>query len=141
MENLKTALTLLENEIKFNHTRLSYSLKLSAKAVKPPISTIFLKSGEELEKEPGKEFITIWQEVIEAERDNTSLIKEDFELLREWASKIELTSLDGQTNIHQASINKLEVTIENARKAADKKVKLSRYTGTLLSLLIIILFY
>jgi stage III sporulation protein AB len=141
LEDLKTGLILLENEINFNHTKLAYALQLTGKAVKPPISSLFLKAAEKLDKEKGKEFILIWQEVIQLEKNNTSLSKDDYDLICEWGRQIDSTSLNEQSNIHQASINKLEVAIENASKTADKKVKLSRYTGTLLSLLIIILFY
>ena len=141
LENLKTAFIFLKNEINLNHTRLSRSLMLAGGKVKKPISILFLKAAEKLNGDPGREFKEIWNNVLESLQNSTNLLEEDFEILLEWGSEVESTSLEGQLNIHQATINKLEINLENARDIADKKVKLSRYTGTLLSLLIIILFY
>ena len=141
LENLKTVFAFLENEININHTRLSRSLQLAGRKVKKPISDIFLKAAENLKGEPGREFKDIWGDILETSKNNTNLLEEDLDILLEWGKQVELTSLEGQSNIHQATINKLEINLDNAREIADKKVKLSRYMGTLLSLLIIILFY
>ncbi|MFW5998222.1 MAG: hypothetical protein ACOC1O_02345 [bacterium] len=141
LNELQLAINFLDAEISFNQTLLKDALEKVATRINYPLSEIFNNSARELSLKKGISFNIIWDKEVNKNFEINSLREEDKQILLEWGHKLGTTGVEKQEKINKLISKKLELEQKNAREQADKRVKLSRYTGVLLSLLIIILFY
>ena len=141
LKELQSAIDLFNSEIRYTQPILHQALARTAKKLDKPISILFLEAAESLSQKKGHTFNDIWQQKLNNNFKNNYLLKQDKDILQEWGQQIGSSDLEGQRNINKLTLKKLEKLIEQAEVEAEKKVKLIRYSGFLISLTIIILLY
>ncbi len=141
LRELQLAINLFNTEIIYQQTILADALKKTAVGTEAPVSNLFTDASKILAAKREKIFSDIWDQVIKKYRYELDLKKDTLKVLQEWAQQIGSSDLTAQRKINEMTLNKLTACEEKAVKAAEKKVKLYRYSGVLMSLLLIILFY
>ncbi len=137
LQEFYQAINLINTEIIYNQTRLAEALKETAFNIEPPASKLFQHAADNLKNEKDRTFAVIWRELI----DKSNYHQHDKKILLDWGKKAGSTKLPEQEKNNKITMEKLITARENAEIIADKKVKLARYTGVLISFLIIILCY
>ncbi|MFW6238496.1 MAG: hypothetical protein ACOCZM_02405 [Bacillota bacterium] len=141
LRRLQTAVNMLDSEIRYSQTLLSRALlKTAAKAGKPA-GELFQKAGKKLEEKRERIFSQVWTGIIEDQAASYHLTREDQEILLEWGQQLGGTSLADSGKVNDIAIKRLQEAEARARSESEKKVKLLRYSGVLISLLMVILFY
>ncbi len=141
LKNLQVAINVFDTEICYGQVLLPEALKNTAQILQGPNSKLFSEAAQELENSGGKTFAEIWPHKAAQYYQWNNLLKEDMDILLNWGRQIGTSPLPQQTNINKTTIKRLEQQEELARHVAEKRVKLVRYAGILVSLLVIILFY
>lgn len=141
LKELQVALNIFDTEITYGQTILSEALRVSSSALQGPLSRLFEETAEILRKKGGQTFIEIWQYQLKKNYRRNNLVREDMLILKEWGQQVGNSSLANQNKFNSLTIKRLEQAEKRAEKLAEKRVKLMRYAGFLVSLLIIILLY
>lgn len=141
LKELQVAFNILNTEMSYGKNLLVDVLENAAGVLKPPLSSIFSRAGEELKNSREKSFSELWEELVDRYGRQSFLAQEDLEILINWGKQIGISSLEDQINLNQLTLKWLEQQEEEAREIARQRVKPIRYAGVLLSLLLIILFY
>ncbi len=141
LQELQLAFNLFNTEISYTRTLLPIALQKTAVGTEYPVSILFNSSADKLNKEKEKSFFEIWKRVLTENKGINYLLEEDLKILEEWGQQIGCSGLEEQKKINKLTLKRLEQAEKKAQEIADKKVKLSRYSGILISLMIIILFY
>lgn len=141
LEELEMGINIFNTEIIYKQSFMAEALLGAATAFKSPLSNLFRDTACELEKGNNKVFYEIWHEKLLINYRNNNLLEEDVEILDSWARQLGNSNLDNQNNINQLILKRIRQQKVQAEEAAAKKVKLVRYAGVLISLMIIILFY
>ncbi|AZO95673.1 hypothetical protein GM661_11440 [Iocasia frigidifontis] len=141
LEELEMGINIFNTEISYKQSFMAEALMGTAATFKSPLANLFRETAYELEKGNNKVFYEIWHERLLINYRNNSLLEEDIEILDSWGRQLGSSSLDNQNNINQLILKRLRQQKIQAEKEAAKKVKLVRYAGVLISLMIIILFY
>lgn len=141
LKELQLALSILETEISYGRTILPEALKQTAAILSQSLADLFYKTGEELKDSKKQSFDEIWLNRIEKYKSKSYLLKEDLEILKNWGHQLGCSDLENQINVNQLAIKRLEQHEKIASEIARKKVKVLRYAGVLISLMLIIIFY
>ena len=141
LKQVRTAINLFDAEISYNQSVLHEVLYKIADNLNYPISHLFSNSAEKLSQKKGRLFNDIWKKELNNNFKKNCLKKEDKKILNEWGMQIGNSNLDGQKKINKLTQKKIDKSLSQARNEAEKKVKLIRYSGILISLVIIILLY
>ncbi|MFW6287122.1 MAG: stage III sporulation protein SpoIIIAB [bacterium] len=141
LKDLQLALSILETEISYGQTILFEALKKTSALISQPLSSLFLLAAEKLKDSRKESFADIWEKELAQYKSNCDLLNEDLEILKNWGQQIGCSDLSNQIKINQLAIKRLEQQEKKAEEIAKKKVKISRYSGLLISLMVIILFY
>jgi len=137
LQELHLAINLINTEIVYKQTVLSEALKKSSCEVGPPVSDIMHKAATCLQNKKDSLFAPLWRDLLL----NSKLHPDDKKIMNEWGKMVGSTQLAEQEKNNKLTMKKLVIARERAEKIADKKVKLARYSGVLISFLIIILCY
>ncbi len=140
IQQLKLALNIYITEISYSSTVLPEVLKTISQKLDYPLSLLFNNAGCELNQKKGVIFSDIWYKHLQENYKINALYKQDINILKEWGQHIGNSSLEGQQKINKLTLKRLDYAEKQARELAGKRVKLTRYTGVLISILIIILF-
>jgi stage III sporulation protein AB len=138
---LQLAINIFDTEINYGQTVLSDALSFTAATLNGRLSHLFSETAELLSHHDGRTFNEVWRANLDENLYNNYLLKQDLQILEEWGQQIGSLSLSDQSKINQLTIKRLEYAEKKAREMAEKRVKLIRYSGVLISLMIIILFY
>jgi len=141
IKELQLAINIIDSEMNYGQVLLPDALKTAAKLLKGSTAALFLEASKELENSAGELFTEIWVQKLEKYYHQNNLLREDINILSNWGQQLGISSLREQKNINKKSLRRLEQQEEIAREISRKRVKLVRYAGVLLSLLVIILFY
>ena len=141
INQLQMGLNLLNAEISYTQTRLDEALRKAGEKLNYPISKLFTDTSHKLSSSPGTPFPKIWIKEVKINFQINSLTEKDNQILMEWGQKIGSYGIEEQKNINQLTLKKLEQAGKNAQTIVNKKVKLIRYAGVLISLMVIILFF
>ncbi len=141
LRRLQTAISMVDTEISYGQTVLAKALQHAAAPLDQSLATLFVKAAQALEESCGATFAEMWEKELSDYQHNLFLIKEDILVLKEWGSQLGNSSLINQNKINLLTIKRLEQLEINARKIAESRVRLVRYAGVLISLMLIILFY
>lgn len=141
LKDLQVAINVFDTEISYGQVLLPEALKTASKILSGPNSRLFYEAAKELESSGGQTFAEIWSSKTAEYYQWNNLLKEDMEILLNWGRQIGTSTLPEQIKINQKTLQRLEQHEQFAREIADKRVKLVRYAGILVSLLVIILFY
>ena len=141
LREMKLAINIIDNEMLLKQSILAEALEITAKRVKSPVKDIFLETSQKIKEYTSREFYELWLEIIEKYKYSYFFTKRDIEIINQWANQIGRISLKKQEKINSALIKDINDHIIEAKGEANKKVKLYRYSGALISLIIIIIFY
>lgn len=141
LRELQLAFNVINTEISYEKTILSGALIKAAESLSSSLRDIFLEAARSLTLRIGKGFQEIWEETIEKYKEELSLNMEDLVILKNWGLQIGVSALENQINLNKLIIKRLELQEKGALELASKRVKIARYTGVLISLMLIILFY
>ncbi len=141
LKELQLAFNLFDTEISYTRTLLPLALEKIAEGINYPVSILFASSVERLKGKKEKTFSEIWQEVLADNANITYLKENDIKILKEWGQQIGYLGLEEQKKVNKLTLKKLEQAESKAQEIADTRVKLLRYAGILISLMVIILFY
>lgn len=141
LRELQLAINIFDTEISYGQTILPEALKFTASSLNSSLSHLFEEAAEDLSKSGGRTFSEIWHDKLKQNFHTNCLLKEDIQILEEWGQQIGNSSLTNQSKANRLTIKRLEHAEQRAQEIADKRVKLVRYSGVLVSLMVIILFY
>ncbi|ACL69375.1 stage III sporulation protein AB [Halothermothrix orenii] len=141
LKELQVAINIFDTEISYGRTLLPEALEVVSESTHGSISNIYMQLATGLKKDRDKRFRDIFKEILSRYEEEVSLTPADIKILIEWSQQIGVTSLEGQRKANKMAIKRLEQVEKRAQDLADKRVKLSRYAGVLLSLLVIIALY
>ncbi len=141
LQSFRSAVNIIDNEISSKRQKLADVMYNTGNRVDAPLQNIFLEIVEYINKNPDKEFYEIWLEVLNKNKDKYFFSDRDLQIINEWASQIGRIPLEKQIKINNACIKEINTNIREAKTEAEKKVKMFRYFGILISLFIIIIFY
>ncbi|MFW6035249.1 MAG: hypothetical protein ACOCRZ_03230 [Halothermotrichaceae bacterium] len=141
LKELQTAINIFNTEISYGQTLLPEALEKAAAVINSNLGELLLQAAGSLKKSRGKTFADIWTKKINNYSCYATLDDEDIKILKNWGNQIGKSSLAEQRKINKLTAKRLEQQEDQAQKRASTRVKLVRYAGVLLSLLVIILFY
>lgn len=141
LRELQLAISIFDNEVSYGQTLLADAFQVISKGVDYPISELFKVAGQKLDQLEGRSFPEIWNYLLKNNIYTGSLVNEDLKILKDWGQQIGSSSLENQNKINELTIKRLEQAEKKAQKVAEKRVKITRYSGVLISLLVIIIFY
>ena len=137
LQQLKTALEMLKTEIDYGITPLPIAFEKLANNLATPISDIFLTAKENIGA--GQVAQVAWENAVSIHISKLALVKKDQEMLLEIGYNLGNSNSSDQIrhlNLAQEKINHL---YQEAVKEEEEKVKLWRYCGVLIGLLIVII--
>lgn len=141
LKNLQTGINMFNAEIEYTRTALPRALSKTAKKCRPPVADFFAEAGKQLQEDRERLFFPVWRSILKNKGADSCLKSEEIQVLLEWSRQISGTTLKICNQANKITVERLKEIEERARIEAGKKVKLLRYGGVLISLLIIILFY
>ncbi|MFW5787217.1 MAG: hypothetical protein ACOC4G_02395 [Bacillota bacterium] len=141
LRGLQLAVKIIDTEIRYKQEKFADAIYNACQNIKYPLSEIFMEISQELNKEKQGEFEALWTGIWQERQEQTNLKKSDIKIILDWGLQITSTPLAEMDSVSKNTLFRLDEAISCAGEKAEKMVKLSRYTGVLLSLLIIILFY
>src|SRR6056297_833165 len=141
LQELQMAIKVLDTEISYSSTFLPEALIHAGEKSTYPISFIFKETGKNMLNNRELIFSDIWIKILEENFYYNSLNNSDIKLLKNWGKQLGASHLKDQEKINKIILQQLKQNELIAREEAREKVKLFRYSGLLLSLLLIIVFY
>lgn len=141
LEELQLAFEMLDTEICYTQTLLARALSRVATRTEGSVSRLFAVTARSLMGEGERDFNKLWTEVVMGEAGRLCLRKGDCRLLEDWGKSLGHCPLSEQHKFNQLLLEQLSLKEIEARELADKRVKLSHYSGVLLALLVIIFLY
>lgn len=137
LQELYMAVNLINTEIVYNQTVLPEAMEKTAAEVGPPASELLNEGARRLHEEKDILFASLWSDII----SRSSLYPVDKKIMIEWGKKAGSSQLAEQEKNNKLTMEKLSTLKKRAEETADRKVKLARYSGVLISFMIIILCY
>lgn len=134
LKEIKNALNILENKIKFTYEPLIEIFNEISKIVSKNISEIFVQAGTYL-KETDAE--NAWDKGIES--SNTNLNKEDKENIKVLGKMLGKTDKEGQISQLELTKTFIEMQIEKAKDEEEKNAKMYKTLGTIVGLAFVII--
>jgi len=141
LQELQMTIKVLDTEISYSSTFLPEALIHSGEKSTYPISFIFKETGKNMLNNRELIFSDIWIKILEENFYYNSLNNSDIKLLKNWGKQLGASHLKDQEKINKIILQQLKQNELIAREEDREKVKLFRYSGLLLSLLLIIVFY
>ncbi|WP_408954660.1 stage III sporulation protein SpoIIIAB [Natroniella sp. ANB-PHB2] len=139
LQELQTALQMLETEISYGLTPLPQAFAKISKSLSTSVAGLFLVAQEELET--GSTAQQAWQQAIKKIFSETALLESDKDVLVSLGHNLgQSASQDQQKHLSLAQ-HKLTNLHQQAVEEKEQKVKLWRYLGVLLGLFIVILIF
>lgn len=134
LKEMKNALNIFSTKIKFTYEPIPQTFKEISEKVKPNIANIFKESSKKMEnKNAGK----AWEEALE--ESNTSMTKEDIEVIKNLSNLLGKVDIEGQVNEVELVENFLDTQIELAEEEKQKYVKLYKTLGVTIGLAVVII--
>ena len=134
LKEVKNALNILENKIKFTYEPLIQIFNEISKMVSKNISQIFVQAGVYL-KEIDTE--NAWNKSVE--EANTNLNKEDKENIKVLGKMLGKTDKEGQVSQLELTKTFIEMQIEKAKIEEEKNAKMYKTLGTIIGLAFVII--
>lgn len=134
LQEMKKSLLGLETKMKYTYEILPEIFIEISKGLKQNISNIFENASLFMKEKNAKE---AWIEAIQT--SNTSMTKEDLEILKGFGKLLGKTDIEGQVGQIELTNQFLDAQIEKAQKERAKNEKLYKTLGTVFGLAIVIL--
>ena len=137
LKDLQTALKILETEISYGINPLPQAFANLEEDFAGELENFFAIAKKELLA--GLTSEQAWLKAVNVLAARTVLLSEDVKILKDLAYNFGQTDIQQQLKYLELAHDKLATAIEKALEQRDKNVKLLRYSGILIGLLIIIL--
>lgn len=134
LRNMKNALNMFLTKIKFTYEAIPVSFSEIGNNIDGNIGKLFKTASENMKEKSAGD---AWEEVIE--KAETSLTREDKDILKGLGKLLGKTDLDGQISEIKLVQNFLSTQIEMAEKEKQKNEKLYRTLGGVIGAAIIII--
>lgn len=134
LKEMKNALNIFSTKIKFTYEPIPQIFREISKNVKPNIANIFEKSSEKMKNENAGE---AWRETLE--ESNTSMTKEDIEVLKNLSNLLGKVDIEGQVNEVELVENFLDTQIELAEEEKKKYARMYKTLGITVGLAVVII--
>jgi len=134
LKDIKNALNIIENKIKFTYEPLSDIFIQTSKMVSKNISEIFVQASNEMKEKNAEE---AWNRSLETTRNN--LNKDDIENLKDLGRLLGKTDKEGQISRLELTKTFIDMQIEKARIEEEKNSKLCKTLGAVVGLSFIII--
>lgn len=142
LKELQVVVALLDAEISYKQTPVPEALLQVGRSNLPEkLKTALEGIAHEMESRTRREFYPLWQQVLKKEEIFDFLTADDRRILEQWGYGMGRTGLSEQQNINQFTSKKLKEAEKQAAEIVENRVKLTRYAGVLLGLLVVILLY
>ena len=137
LQQLKTALQLLQTEISYGVTPLPQAFSKLESKLESPIADFFSQARNGLQS--GLTAKQAWQKAIEEVGETTALIEKDRQALEELGYNLGQSSSEDQLRYLELAQDNLDNLHKKALEKKENKVKLWRYLGVLSGLLVVVL--
>jgi len=137
LQELKTALEMLKTEIDYGFTPLPVAFGKLSNNLSAQIADIFVAAKSNLEA--GLVAQKAWREAVAEVFTETSLLKEDRDLLLEIGYNLGNSNSSDQIRHLDLAQEKINNSYQTAIKEKSNKVKIWRYFGVLIGLLVVII--
>ena len=137
LQQLKTALEMLKTEIDYGMTPLPEAFAKLDQNLQPPVADLFALAKENIES--GIVAQQAWQKAVEEKKSEMAVVEEDHNLILEIAYNLGKSSSADQIRHLELAQKKIDNLYQQAIKEKEQKVKLWRYLGVLLGLLVVII--
>ena len=134
LKDFKTALNMLKTKIRFTYAPLKEVFIDISKSLQSKTANIFSNVCTYMEN---NDVTQSWNKAIN--ETETSITKEDKEILSKFGKLLGKTDLEGQLNEIELSLNFLETQIEKAEVEKNKNAKLYKSLGVIAGIGIIII--
>ncbi|GAE91236.1 stage III sporulation protein AB [Gracilibacillus boraciitolerans JCM 21714] len=134
----KTALQILEAEIVYSHATIREALISVTKQTPEPISNLFLHIAKDIQQEK-EELFPIWEKHMEDFHKNSSIQKDDAEILNQFGRTLGQYDIYQQQKYVRLTITHLERNLVEAEEKHQRYGNMSRSIGFLTGMLIVLL--
>lgn len=134
LKDIKNALNIIENKIKFTYEPLPEIFIQTSKMVSKNISEIFVQAYNNMKKENAQD---AWEKSIEIA--TTNLSKEDIENIKGFGKMLGQTDKEGQISRIELTKTFIDMQIEKAKIEEEKNSKLYKTLGAVLGLALVII--
>ncbi|MDQ2085300.1 stage III sporulation protein SpoIIIAB [Herbivorax sp. ANBcel31] len=141
LRTLQAMLQMFENEISFLSNKLSDAFYKIYNGNESTVSNFFKSTVKNLCKEPGISASKAWKSAVESNIKNTSLDKEDEQIIISFGKMLGTSDLEGQIKNIRMTLNQLKLQEEKAEEFRKKNEAMYRNLGILGGLAIIIILF
>ena len=134
LKDIKNALNIIENKIKFTYEPLPDIFMQTSKMVSNNISQIFVQASNNMKTDNAEE---AWEKSIQT--STTSLNKEDIENIKSFGKMLGKTDKEGQLSRIELTKTFIEMQIEKAKIDEQKNAKLYKTLGAVVGLAFVII--
>lgn len=134
LKEMKNALNIFTTKIKFTYEPIPQIFKEISEKVKPNIANLFLIASNKMENINAGE---AWLQALE--EANTSMVKEDIEILKNLSNLLGKVDIEGQVNEIELVETFLTPQIESAEEEKKKYVKMYKTLGVTVGLAVVII--
>lgn len=141
LQQLITALQLLETEITYVATPLPEALARAAEQMGAPAAALFGRIAGELASGSGKPARAAWSEALQWYYPRSSLDESDLSIIRGLGNSIGISDREDQGKHLRLAAEQLKAALAAAQESARKNVKMWNYVGLLGGLVIVLALY
>ena len=134
LKDFKTAFNMTKTKIRFTYAPLKEIFEDISKSIQSNTSKVFTSTYTYMEKE---DVTQSWSKALN--ETETSLTKEDKELISQFGKMLGKTDAEGQLNEIELSLNFLETQIEKAEVEKNKNAKLYKSLGIIAGIGIVVI--
>lgn len=134
LKEIKNALNIIENKIKFTYEPLSEVFIQTSKLVSNNIANIFIDATNNMKTLGAEE---AWNRSVE--RTNTNLSAEDIENIKSFGKLLGKTDKEGQISQLELTKTFIEMQIEKAKLEENKNAKTYKTLGVIVGLAFVII--
>jgi len=134
LKDIKNALNIIENKIKFTYEPLPEIFMQTAKLVSKNISQIFVQASKNMKEKNAEE---AWDNSIELAV--TNLNSEDIENIKSFGKMLGKTDKEGQISRLELTKTFIDMQIEKAKADEEKNSKLYKTLGVVVGLAFVII--
>lgn len=139
LNELQRCIHQLQNEIVYTHSPLPEAiLDISQKSISP-IKNIFEQVSSLLFLNEVDTVYEAFKNVIEKQKDNLSLKKEDTTVILDLAKTLGESDIGGQQRMFSLTLENLKKQIKSSESLMNKNVKMYRYLGFSLGAMLVII--
>lgn len=139
LEDLSSALELLETRVKYTYDTIADSFDFVANNMKTEASRIFFISAEVMRKNKKISAGDAFRKTVDEEGIFLDLSKEDIEVIKGLGTSLGQTDLENQLKNIVLIKNLINKQLKEASESKDKNYKLSRNMGVFVGLIIMII--